>query len=481
MFYHSHLPHKQTLFFASIAVLLCGMVDELQAQPLTAPNNCAGLAAIRQQDLYKYDPVGIANLIRRGCPPSVNWDTPVNSELGAGGGGSPLGALARVPAHTSSLGYKAKGVCSKLDTTKAGGLSDDGAIDPCKTGGGKPWFNLNIMIPKIPQIGAPNLDCISNLYGMLTSFNPANLTPQLTGSVSGSCATGTLTPAIVGECGMDSVSRNVCVGDQNSAETEDTTENTTVAGLDKPFSRKVPPNYVVVDGVKEMAYENNSLNKMTSIQLPNGGKVIFTTEDGTVYEYVLEPNSFVTMNSAGEVFFGPNWTGTYPTYTSNNSNSNITSTNDRIILEPSTGSLDPAMSYVTIIPNQQVVNVDSVIFEGDTLNKQVNYSSYNTTNTANPDDGRTPTDPYDPRANTVDVDSQTGPGAQQCIEPNVANLAGLPAAQNYCVGAQRVGLSNQGVSNGQPTLECPPELSLFCVEKPNQQINNAAPVAAQYP
>jgi hypothetical protein len=196
------------------------------------------------------------------------------------------------------------------------------------------------------------------------------------------------------------------------------------------------------------------------------------------YTYTLDANSFITMNSSGQAFFGPNWTGTYPP---NAPVGTTTQKSDRIYLTQSVGTKDPITSYLTIVPNNQIVNLDSEFYKQNTINKPTEYSAYITTETTNPDDGRTPTAGYDPRGNVVEVQTTTGLGAQECIESEIATLAGLPKALNYCIGAQQVGLNSQAIDvNGLPTENCSPGISLFCVEKPNKTVNNSAPVAKQY-
>jgi hypothetical protein len=456
---------------------------------LTAPTDCAGLAAIHPNQIYKYDPVGMKQLLRLGCPPPKAWRKAVNHKLAAGGEMSGFSAAARVPAHEGSRGYKAKGACSNFNITKAGGLSDLGSFIPCVSGFGFGFFNIKIPILNIPEINLNQLNCMGNLVEQVTNGNASDVDVDL--NLSGSCAVGTVKNAAIGQCGLDSTSGKVCTTNNGSGETA----SNNFGSIDKPFSRVTAPKYIPISDVTAMKYINNSLNRMTAIYLPNGGTV--QTQYGT---YTLEPSMFVTMNADGEVFMGPDisWVDYYdneyytyctPTGTMNRCcyEQNY-STNCRIDL--ANAPIDeeaPVGSYVTITPNQQVVNVDSAIFEGDTLNQTTQYTRYTPTNVIDNNDGREApvanpdgsANPYDPRVNTTEQNTQTGPGPQNCLSAPIANLAGLPPADDYCVGSQQVGLADSVINaNGEPTLQCPPSVSLFCVEQTNS-VNNSAPAAAQ--
>ncbi len=462
--HHKILTQKILIFNIALLISISNYNISIAADFLSAPAECSGLAGIPANQMYKYDPKGVKALLRQGCPPPTSWNKAVNHELIAGGGATGFSDATRVPAHASSLGYKAKGACSDYGVTKAGGISDDGAVDPCKTGNGKAFFNIKIPMPHIPTIGSNETNCMGNLIEQLLNGN-ATLTLDLT--TTGTCAVGTLKTANVGQCGVDSKTGSICQSPDGTGEVG----SASTGQIDKPFSRVTNPKYVMVSNVTQMKYINNPLNQMTAIYLPNGGTVTFKNNS-----YTLDKNMFVTMNAEGEVFFGPNWNG-------NCEESNFSS-NCRIILDPAPLAADPpAGSFVSITPAGGVVNIDSAIFEGQTLNKQSVYAHYQPTNNVDNGDSRKPNppqDPYDPRINVTEQIKQNGPGPQNCISADMADLAGLPPAQDGCVGAQRVGLSDLVLDpKGEPTLNCPPSLSLFCVEEVNENTNDSAPQAKQ--
>jgi hypothetical protein len=271
--------------------LLLSLTDDSLAQLRQVGNDCASLASIPPNEIHRYEPTGMLRLIRRGCPRPESWRKATNHELIAGGGANAFGFAARCPAHLDCLGYRAKGACKDLSRTKAGGLSDDGAIDACETGGGSPFFSINIPMPNIPDLTSREVDCMVNLTDSLTSVSG-----DIDFSNGGVCAKGTLRTAAVGTCGADSSNGSVCVTQGDSASTAD--EPT--GRIEVPFSRTTEPKYILLQGINQFNYINNSYFRRTGVYLPNGGTVSF---EGETHE--LAANSFVTMDGRGRVFWGP--------------------------------------------------------------------------------------------------------------------------------------------------------------------------------
>jgi hypothetical protein len=405
-FYSRYGFHRFYVIPLAAVILMCGTTHAFSQAA------CPDFSGTPVNESYEIDPELIKAAIKDGCPPPQNWltrgngfaEAPTSAMFGSLG-------LSNLFAHTPARTYKDRG-CITYDETKAGGFTDDGAKTACELGVGRGLFTLAPIKPNVPEVAQEEVDCLTNLVtaigGLLSGGGTGNLGISATGSVSGNCASGS-----IGICGIGSIGGQICTNGDRTA-----TDNT--QGL--PYSQNTPPKYVEVNDITQYDYANTDLNQATSIFFPNGGVLTYDNNN-----FNIEVGGFVTMDDAGNVFVGkpaPDY-GYTPIAGYG--------TTDGITLQPN--------EYVSLIPTDGILQIDSSLLQGKTIDGtgtlltstttqgayvpagsagQVTSTSTPSTGASATPDGSLVTDPNAPYAgafpvgtvnNEVPVDPNTGAAA----------------------------------------------------------------------
>ncbi len=256
----------------------------------------------------------------------------------------------RTPAHGPGRFYRNR-ACNSYEETHAGGLSDNGADNPCQKGKGTGLFSFDIL-NHAPTATLEAINCLANLAGaiggLVSGTGGGDFSGiQASGGASGNCVSGS-----VGICGLGSIGGSICANNKGGKTNDTKTAADTKNG--QPYSRDDPPKYVEATGVVAFDYANNNLNQTSAVYFPQGGVL---TYQGT--SYTIAAKGFITMDQVGNVYIGTEQGGAYS--------------------DPADGIKLKADEFVTVTPTGGIAQVDSYLLRGETIGVPVDLATVGTT------------------------------------------------------------------------------------------------------